>query len=88
MLWSDWLTTIAPILGVTVDQAGILLGLFFPGIFALCGGLAVPDHPVISMGVPAFLGVLIFTYAAWLPYFSGGAIALILALLVARELSG
>jgi len=40
------------------------------------------------MGIPAFFGCLIFTYAAWLPYFTGGAISLIIALLVAKELSG
>lgn len=88
MLWGEWLATIAPILGVTTAQAGILLGLFFPLIFSLCGGLTAPKYPVISMGIPAFFGILVFTYAAWLPLFTGTAIALIVALLVARELSG
>ena len=88
MLWEDWLTSIAPILSLTVIQAGIFLGLLFPLVFALCGGLISQNNVTISMGLPAFIGLLIFTYAAWLPYFTGGAIALIVGLMVAKELSG
>ena len=88
MLWEDWLTTIAPILSLTVNQAGIILGLLFSVVFALLGGLITQKNVTISMGIPALMGLLIFTYAAWLPYFTGSAIALIVALLVARELSG
>lgn len=88
MLWEDWLTAIAPILGLTVAQAGIVLGLIFSAVFGLCGGLINDERVVISMGIPTFFGLLIFTFAAWLPYFTGGAIALIIGLLVARELSG
>lgn len=87
MLWESWLTAIAPILGLTVQQAGIILGLLFSAVFGLLGGLINDDNVVISMGFPTFLGLLIFTFAAWLPYFTGGAIALIIALAVARELS-
>ena len=88
MLWEDWLTAIAPILGLTVQQAGIILGLLFSTVFGLCGGLLNSEKVVISMGIPSFFGIMIFTYAAWLPYFTGGAMALIIALVVARELSG
>ena len=88
MLWEDWLTAIAPILGLTVTQAGIVLGLLFSAVFGLCGGLLNSEKVVISMGIPSFFGIMIFTYAAWLPYFTGGAMALIIALVVARELSG
>ena len=88
MLWEDWLTAIAPILGLTVTQAGIVLGLLFSAVFGLCGGLLNDERVVISMGLPSFLGILIFTYAAWLPYFTGGAIALIIALMIAWRLSG
>ena len=88
MLWEDWLTAIAPILSLTVNQAGIVLGLLFTVVFALLGGLITQKNVTISMGIPALMGLLIFTYAAWLPYFTGSAIALIVALLVARELSG
>ena len=88
MLWESWLTAIAPILGLTVPQAGIVLGLFFGAVFALLGGLISTENVTITMGIPAFMGILIFTYANWLPYFTGTAIALILALLIAKELSG
>ena len=88
MLWETWLTAIAPILGLTTEQAGIVLGLLFPFVFALCGGLISQRNVTISMGLPAFIGLLVFTYAAWLPYFTGGAIALIIGLVVAKELSG
>ena len=88
MLWESWLTAIAPILGLTTAQAGNVLGLFFCAVFALLGGLISTENVTITMGIPAFMGMLIFTYANWLPYFTGSAIALILALLIARELSG
>ena len=88
MLWSEWLTAIAPILGLTVDQAGIILSLVFTVAASLCGGLINDDKVVISMGLPAFMVILVFTYANWLPYFTGSAIALILALLIAKEVSG
>lgn len=88
MLWEDWLTAIAPILSLTVAQAGVVLGILFSVVFAICGGLINDRKPVMSMGLPAFLGILIFTYAAWLPTFTGAAIALVIALLVAKELSG
>lgn len=88
MLWEAWLTAIAPILGVTVGQAGIVLGLLFSVVFGLCGGLLAPDHITISMGIPTFLVLVLFTYAQWLPLYTGSALALVIALFVARELSG
>ncbi len=87
MLWSEWLTAVAPVLGLTVDQAGIILSLVFAMAAALCGGLINDDKVVISMGLPALLGILVFSYAGWMPSFTGGAIALILALLIAWRLS-
>jgi len=57
-------------------------------VFAFLGGLISTENVTITMGIPAFLAVLIFTFANWLPYFTGSAIALIIALLIARELSG
>lgn len=88
MLWVEWLTSIAPILGLTADQAGIVLGLVFTVVLALCGGMISQRNVSISMGLPALLGLLLFTYAQWLPYFTGGAIALVVALLIAWRLSG
>ncbi|MBA7663181.1 hypothetical protein ES703_71220 [subsurface metagenome] len=87
MLWEEWLTAIAPVLALTVDQAGIILGLLFTFVFALLGGLITHRNVTISMGIPAFMGILIFTYAAWLPAYTGTAIALIVALLIAKEMS-
>jgi len=88
MLWEEWLTTIAPVLSLTVTQAGVVLALLFSFVFALLGGLITHRNVTISMGIPAFMGILIFTYAAWLPTYTGTAIALIVALLIAKELSG
>jgi len=73
---------------LTTEQAGIVLGLLFSLIFSLCGGLLSQRNITVSMGLPAFFGLLIFTYAAWLPIFTGAALALIIALFVAKELSG
>lgn len=88
MLWESWITSIAPILSVTTAQAGVILGLLFSVVIGLCGGLLAPDHIAISMGIPTFLGLVLFTYSQWLPLFTGSALALVIALFVARELSG
>ena len=88
MLWEPWITSIAPILSLTTAQAGVVLGLLFSVVFGLCGGLLAPDHITISMGIPTVLGLVLFTYAQWLPLFTGSALALVIALFVARELSG
>lgn len=88
MLWESWITSIAPILSLTTAQAGVILGLLFSVVIGLCGGLLAPKHIAISMGIPTLLGLVLFTYALWLPLFTGSALALVIALLVARELSG
>ncbi len=88
MLWESWISSIAPILNLTTAQAGVVLGLLFSVVMGLCGGLLAPDHIAISMGIPTVLGLVLFTYALWLPIFTGSALALIIALLVAKELSG
>ena len=88
MLWEAWLASIAPVLSLTTAQAGVVLGLLFSVVIGLCGGLQAPDHIAISMGIPTFLGLVLFTYAQWLPLYTGSALALVIALFVARELSG
>lgn len=88
MLWESWISSIAPILSLTTAQAGVVLGLLFSVVFGLCGGLLSPRHIMISMGIPTFLGLVLFTYAAWLPLYTGSALALVIGLFVARELSG
>ena len=88
MLWESWIASIAPILSLTTAQAGVVLGLLFSVVFGLCGGLLAPKNIAISMGIPTFLGLVLFTYAQWLPLFTGSALALVIALFVARELSG
>ena len=88
MLWESWIASIAPILSLTTAQAGVVLGLLFSVVFGLCGGLLSPGHIAISMGIPTVLGLVLFTYAQWLPLFTGSALALVIALFVARELSG
>ena len=88
MLWESWITSIAPVLSLTTAEAGVVLGLLFSVVIGLCGGLLSPDHIAISMGIPTFIFLVLFTYAQWLPLFTGSALALIIALLVAKELSG
>jgi hypothetical protein len=88
MLWESWIASIAPVLSLTTAQAGVVLGLLFSVVIGLCGGLQAPDHITISMGIPTLLGLVLFTYAQWLPLFTGSALALVIALFVAKELSG
>lgn len=88
MLWETWLASIAPVFGLTTAQAGVVLGLLITLIFALAGGVLQPDHVVVSMGIPTLLGLILFTYANWLPTWTGSALAIVIAGLIAGKISG
>ena len=88
MLWEVWLASIAPVFGLTTAQAGIVLGLIITLIITLAGGVIAPDYPGMSMGVPALFGLILFTYAGWLPTWTGSAMAILVAGIIAATIAG
>ena len=88
MLWEPFLASIAPLFGLTTAQAGVVFGLLFTAFFAVCGGVVAPKYPLTSMIGPAFIGTVLFTYAEWLPTWTGSAMALVFALIIAGTITG
>ena len=88
MVWEAWLTAIAPSLDVTASQAGIIISflVIFAGVLMVA--MAAPKHASVGMSVAAFIGALFFTYISWLPVWTGTALSLILAIIVALVLKG
>ena len=88
MVWEDWLTAIAPSLGVTASQAGILISFLMIFAAVLMVAIAAPKHASVGISTTAFIGALFFTYVAWLPVWTGTALSFILAIIVALVLKG
>lgn len=83
MVWEDFLTAIAPSLGVTASQAGILMSFLIIFAAVLMVAMAAPKHASVGMAVTSLMGALFFTYVAWLPVWTGTALSFVLAFLVA-----
>lgn len=88
MVWEDWLAAIAPSLGVTASQAGIIMSFLILFAAVLMVAMAAPKHASVGISVTAFIGALFFTYIAWLPVWTGTALSFILAIIVALILKG
>ena len=83
MVWEDWLASVAPILGVTTTQAGVILALLFTFIFILMAGLVAPKQAEVGMSITALIITFLFTFVEWYPIWTGTALSLVLAMLTA-----
>ena len=83
MVWEDWLASVAPILGTTTTQAGVILALLFTFVFVIMAGLASPKHAEVGFSITALIFTFFFTYVAWYPIWTGTAMSLVLAMLTA-----
>ena len=84
MVWEDWLASVAPILGTTTTQAGVIMSLIFTFVFVLMGGLVAPKKGTeVGMSITALFFTFLFTYVEWYPIWTGTALSLILAFLTA-----
>ena len=80
MVWEGWLATIAPSIGVTASQAGILMSFLFMFVSILMVAGAAPKYANVGIPITAFIGALFFSYVAWLPVWTGTALSFILAI--------
>ena len=80
MVWEDWLASVAPILGTTTTQAGVILALLFTFIFMVMSALAAPKHANTGIPLVALIFTFLFTYTEWYPIWTGTALSLVLSL--------
>ena len=83
MVWEDWLASVAPVLGVTTTQAGVILALIFTFVFIIMAGLAAPKNAEVGFSITALIFTFLFTYVEWYPIWTGTALSLVLAMLTA-----
>jgi hypothetical protein len=77
MMFSSWITSIAPAFGISSTNLAILLSLIFSLFFSLLGLIATRGYqPAVSGGFPLVVGLVIFTFMEWLPIWTGTALAL------------
>lgn len=87
MLWEDAVASIAPIFGTTTAECAFLFGM----ILSLVMGafLALINTRTAKYGLPigTLFGVVIFTFAQWLPFWTGTAIAFAISIMCAYIIS-
>ena len=86
MVWEDWLASVAPILGMTTTQAGVIMALLFTFVFVIIAGLAAPKHAEIGMIITSLIFTFLWTYVQWYPIWTGTALSLVLAMFTALVL--
>jgi len=80
MVWEDWLASVAPVLGVTTSQAGVMLALLFTFVFVLMAGLATPKKGgSFGITLTGLIFTFFFTYIEWYPIWTGTALSLVLS---------
>ena len=88
MVWEDWLAAIAPSIGVTASQAGIIMSFIFIFSFILMIAIASPKHADRGIPIVALMWTLFFTYVSWLPVWTGTALSFILSIWAAMAIKG
>lgn len=88
MVWENWLAAIAPSLGVTAAQAGIIMSFVFIFAMVLMIAIAAPVYANVGIPMAGLIWTLFFTYTSWLPIWTGTALSFILAIWVAISIKG
>lgn len=89
VIWDDWLTAAATAMGVTQAQAGIMVSLMAIMSIVIALAIATRGRRVLEVSsLTTLMGLILFTYMAWLPLWTGSALALITALFIAKYVGG
>jgi len=87
MVWEDWLASVAPILGTTTIQAGVILALIFTFAFSIMAAISAPRYADKGIPITSLIFTFLFTYVEWYPIWTGTALSLVLSLWTARVLT-
>lgn len=78
MIFEDWITSIAPALGMSTIQAGTFLALVLIAGFVLVVSISTKNLGASVLG--AFLGLIVFLFMGWIPVWVGSVMALMLGI--------
>lgn len=89
MLWQDWVEAVAAAIEMTTDQAAIFLSLFLTIVLVMCV-LIITKGKRVQTVLPAtcLLAFVFWIFMGWFPAWSGSVIAVVFALMLARDYSG
>ena len=89
VIWADYLASIATAFDTTTTEAGILFSLLFTiGLTVVVLIATRGRRPEVSVSAIAFFATLFFTVLGWYPIWLGSVMALVIALVVAKIISG
>jgi len=85
VIFQEWLDATATGMGTTSQEAGVILSLVF--LTAFIGIILIATKGVRGFetcSVAAFFHFILFTYMGWLPLWTGSALAITVAALIAN----
>jgi len=85
MMFEEWLNGIATLLGITTQEAGIVMAVLFTMIVVLAVASKTINGSVLSVTAIAML--VLFTAAGWIPIWIMIVIGIIAGYFLAKELS-
>lgn len=85
VVWTDWLESAGTALGMTTVEAGIFVSLAVIISIVLALAISTRGRAILeSSSVTTLMGLILFTYMGWLPLWTGSALALVVALFIAK----
>lgn len=89
MLWQDWIEAFSAAVEMTTDQGAIFLSLFLTIVLVMCV-LIVTKGKKVQVTLPAtcLLAFVFWIFMGWFPSWSGSVIAVVFALMLAKDYSG
>lgn len=89
VIWGDWLASIALAMDATQTQAGIMFSLIFTiGLIVVVLLATRGKKPEVSVTFISLFTTIFFTFLGWYPIWIGSVMALVIAILLARIISG
>lgn len=89
VVWSGYLNAIAAAFGTTATEAGIIISLLFSVAALFVVVIATKGkRPDVTVTFTSFFTTVLFTFMGWYPIWIGSVMALVIAILLARIVSG
>lgn len=89
VIWSDYLNSIASAFGTSATEAGIMISIMFTIASIFIVLMATKGRkPEVTVTFTGFFVTILFTFMGWYPVWIGSVIALVVAIILARAISG
>lgn len=89
MIWQEWIESFAAAVDMTTDQGAIFLSIFLTIVLLMCV-LIVTNGKKVQTTLPGtcLIAFILWMFMGWFPTWSGSVIALVFAMMLARDFSG